>query len=210
HDYPEEYKIYALKEFEWNGIKQHNRNTLLWRDDTVDGIKTGHTSEAGFCLATSARRGDQRLIAVVMGAASEKARADANQALLNYGFRFFETHKLYAANTPLVAPELWKGATPSLPLGVVEDVLATFPRGRYGDLKASLQLPSRLIAPIEQGKAVGTLKVELDGKVLLERPLVALAAGGEGGFFKRMGDGLLLWWKGDAGSAVSAEAPRSP
>lgn len=210
HDYPEEYKIYALKEFEWNGIKQHNRNTLLWRDDTVDGIKTGHTSEAGFCLATSARRGDQRLIAVVMGAASEKARADANQALLNYGFRFFETHKLYAANTPLVAPELWKGATPTLPLGVVEDVLATFPRGRYGDLKASLQLPSRLIAPIEQGKAVGTLKVELDGKVLLERPLVALAAGGEGGFFKRMGDGLLLWWKGDAGSAVSAEAPRSP
>ncbi len=209
HDYPEEYKIYALKEFEWNGIKQHNRNTLLWRDDTVDGIKTGHTSEAGFCLATSARRGDQRLIAVVMGAASVKARADDNQALLNYGFRFFETRKLYAANAPLVAPELWKGATPTLPLGVVEDVLATFPRGRYGDLKASLQLPSRLIAPIEQGKAVGTLKVELDGKVLLERPLVALAAGGEGGFFKRMGDGLLLWWKGDAESAVSAEAPGS-
>ncbi|MBX3700453.1 MAG: D-alanyl-D-alanine carboxypeptidase [Dokdonella sp.] len=210
HDYPEEYKVYAVKDFEWNGIKQHNRNTLLWRDDTVDGIKTGHTSEAGFCLATSARRGDQRLIAVVMGAPSEKARADDNQALLNYGFRFFETQKLYAAKAALVSPELWKGATPTLALGVAEDVLATFPRGRYGELKASLQLPARLVAPIAQGEQVGLLKVELDGKTLLERPLIALAQGEEGGFFKRMSDGALLWWKGDAGPAVSTAAPKSP
>ncbi len=210
HDYPDEYKIYAIKEFEWNGIKQHNRNTLLWRDDTVDGIKTGHTSEAGFCLAASARRGDQRLISVVMGAASEKARADDNQALLNYGFRFYETHKLYAGNAPLVSPELWKGAVANLPLGVAEDVLVTFPRGRYGDLKASLEMPSRLVAPIEKGKAVGTLKVQLDGKVLLERPLIALAEGAEGGFFKRMSDGAWMWWKGDAGANVSAEAPKTP
>ncbi|MFC4820956.1 D-alanyl-D-alanine carboxypeptidase family protein [Dokdonella ginsengisoli] len=208
HDYPEEYKVYAVKDFEWNGIKQHNRNTLLWRDSTVDGIKTGHTSEAGFCLATSALRGDQRLIAVVMGAPSEKQRADDNQALLNYGFRFFETQKLYVAGKPLAEPELWKGVEAKLPLGVSEDVLITFPRGRYGDLKASLEMPSRLIAPIEKGKQVGTLKVTLDGKTLLERPLVALGDGGEGGFFKRLSDGFWMWFKGDAGPAVSAEAPK--
>ncbi len=204
HDYPDEYKVYSVKDFEWNGIKQHNRNTLLWRDSTVDGIKTGHTSEAGFCLATSALRGDQRLIAVVMGAPSEKKRADDNQALLNYGFRFFETQKLYPANKALAEPELWKGAAATLPLGVAEDVLITFPRGRYNDLKASLDMPSRLVAPIEKGQKVGSLKVTLDDKVVLERPLVALGDGGEGGFFKRMSDGMWMWFKGDAGPAVSA------
>jgi len=206
-DFPEEYRIYAIKDFEWNGIKQHNRNTLLWRDESVDGIKTGHTSEAGFCLATSAKRGDQRLIAVVMGARGEKQRADDNQALLNYGFRFFETRKLYAAGAPLATPELWKGGVANLPLGVAEDVLVTFPRGRYNDLQASLEMPSRLVAPIEKGKAVGTLKVQLDGKALAERPLVALDEGPEGGFFKRVGDGLWMWIKGDDGSSVS-DAPK--
>lgn len=204
HDYPEEYKIYSIKEFEWNGIKQHNRNTLLWRDASVDGIKTGHTSEAGFCLATSAKRGDQRLIAVVMGAPSEKQRADDNQGLLNYGFRFFETRKLYAANQPLATPELWKGAVANVPLGVVDDVLITFPRGRYADLKASLDMPARLVAPITKGKAIGTLKVQLDDKTLLERPLIALADGAEGGFFKRLSDAAWMWFKGNPGSNVSA------
>lgn len=209
HDYPEEYKIYAIKDFEWNGIKQHNRNTLLWRDDSVDGIKTGHTSEAGFCLATSAKRGDQRLIAVVMGAASEKQRANDNQELLNYGFRFFETHKLYAADKPLATPELWKGAAANVPLGVAEDVLITFPRGRYGDLKASLDMPARLVAPIAKGQPIGSLKVQLDDKTLLERPLIALADGAEGSFFKRLSDGAWMWFKGDAGASVSAAAPKS-
>ncbi|MDR2013397.1 MAG: D-alanyl-D-alanine carboxypeptidase [Rhodanobacter sp.] len=207
HDFPEEYKIYAIKDFEWNGIKQHNRNTLLWRDSTVDGIKTGHTSEAGFCLATSALHGDQRLIAVVMGAPSEKQRADDNQALLAYGFRFFETHKLYAVDKPLATPELWKGAVANLPLGITQDVLVTFPRGRYNDLKASLDMPSRLIAPIAKGQQVGTLKVQLDEKTLIEQPLIALDAGEEGGFFKRFSDGILLWFKGDNGS-VPAPPPK--
>jgi D-alanyl-D-alanine carboxypeptidase (penicillin-binding protein 5/6) len=201
-DYPEEYKIYAIKEFEWNGIKQHNRNTLLWRDSTVDGIKTGHTSEAGYCLATSAQRGDQRLIAVVMGAPSEKQRADDNQALLNYGFRFFETHKLYASGKPLATPELWKGAAPTLPLGVDTDVLVTLPRGRYGDLKATVEMPSRLVAPFRKGQKVGTLKVALDGKTLVEQPLVALEDAPEGGFFKRLSDGVWMWFQGDAGPAT--------
>jgi D-alanyl-D-alanine carboxypeptidase (penicillin-binding protein 5/6) len=202
-DYPEEYKIYAIKDFEWNGIKQHNRNTLLWRDSTVDGIKTGHTSEAGFCLATSALRGDQRLIAVVMGAPSEKQRADDNQELLNYGFRFFETHKLYAAGKALATPELWKGATPTIALGVTDDVLVTLPRGRYGDLKANVDVPARLVAPFQKDQKVGTLKVQLDGKTLVEQPLVSLADAPEGGFFKRLSDGVWMWFKGDAGPATS-------
>ena len=203
HDFPDDYAISAIKDFEWNGIMQHNRNTLLWRDSTVDGIKTGHTSEAGFCLATSALRGDQRLIAVVMGAPSEKQRADDNQELLNYGFRFFESHRLFAANKPLANPELWKGGTPTLPLGVANDVVVTMPRGRYGDLKASLDLPARLVAPFQKGQKVGTLKVLLDGKTLIEQPLVALADGPEGGFFKRLSDGVWMWFKGDAGPATS-------
>jgi D-alanyl-D-alanine carboxypeptidase (penicillin-binding protein 5/6) len=204
HDFPEDYKIYAIKEFEWNGITQHNRNTLLWRDASVDGIKTGHTKEAGFCLATSAKRGEQRLIAVVMGATSEKQRADDNQSLLNYGFRFYESHKLYDAGKALAQPELWKGAQNTLPLGVAEEVQVTMPRGRYNDLKATMDLPSRLIAPFSRGQKVGTVKVALDGKILLERPLVALADAPEAGFWGRMSDGILLWFKGDKKSDVSA------
>jgi serine-type D-Ala-D-Ala carboxypeptidase (penicillin-binding protein 5/6) len=203
-DFPEEYKIYAIKEFEWNGITQHNRNSLLWRDQSVDGIKTGHTKEAGFCLTTSAKRGDQRLIAVVMGVASEKQRADDNQSLLNYGFRFFEAHKLYDANKALTTPELWKGAQNTLALGLSEDVLITLPRGRYNDLKATLEMPSRLIAPYTKGQQVGSVKVALDGKVLVERPLVALADAPEAGFWGRLSDGIMLWWKGDAKSDVLA------
>jgi D-alanyl-D-alanine carboxypeptidase (penicillin-binding protein 5/6) len=207
HDYPEEYKVYAIKEFEWNGIKQHNRNALLWRDATVDGIKTGHTNEAGFCLATSAKRGDQRLIAVVMGTTSDKQRADANQALLNYGFRFYETHKLYDADKALATPELWKGASNTIALGVAEDVLVSMPRGRYKDLKASMDMPNRLIAPYAKGQKVGTLHVTLDGKPLVESPLVALADAPAAGFWGRTSDGILLWFKGDSKTTVSSATP---
>ena len=203
-DFPEEYAIYKIKEFEWNGIKQHNRNPLLWRDSTVDGIKTGHTNNAGYCLATSAQRGDQRLIAVVMGAASEKARADANQELLNYGFRFFETHRLYEASKPLATPELWKGEAATAALGVTEDVVVTLPRGRYADLKASMDLPAQLIAPLQKGQKVGSLRVQLDGKSLIERPIVALEDAPEGGFFKRLGDGVMLWFKGSGEPAQTS------
>ena len=204
HDYPDEYKIYAIKEFEWNGITQHNRNTLLWRDASVDGIKTGHTKEAGFCLTTSAKRGDQRLVAVVMGVASDKQRADDNQTLLNYGFRFFETHKLYDGSKALATPELWKGAQNTMPVGVAEDVVVTMPRGRYNDLKATMEVPGRLIAPYTKGQKIGTVKVALDGKPLVERPLVALDDEPEAGFWGRTSDGIMLWWKGDAKSDVSA------
>ncbi|MEP6484091.1 MAG: D-alanyl-D-alanine carboxypeptidase family protein [Rudaea sp.] len=204
HDYPEEYKIYAIKEFEWNGITQHNRNSLLWRDASVDGIKTGHTKEAGYCLTTSAKRGDQRLVAVVMGVSSEKQRADDNQSLLNYGFRFFETHKLYDADKPLATPELWKGAQNTMAVGLGEEVLVTLPRGRYNDLKATIEMPGRLIAPYEKGQKIGSVKVALDGKILVERPLIALNDQPEAGFWGRMSDGIMLWFKGDAKSDVSA------
>lgn len=196
HDFPEDYAISAIKEFEWNGIKQHNRNTLLWRDPSVDGIKTGHTKEAGFCLAASAKQGDARMIAIVMGAPSEKARADDAQALLNYGFRFYETHVLYPAGKAVATPTLWKGEAAQLPVGVSEDVLVTIPRGRYGDLKASMDLPATLIAPYKKGQALGTVHVSLDGKSIAERPLVALVDAPEGGFFKRLSDAVLLWFQG--------------
>lgn len=207
HDFPEDYQIYAIKEFEWNGIKQHNRNTLLWRDESVDGIKTGHTSSAGYCLATSAKRGEQRLIAVVMGAAGEKQRADDNQALLNYGFRFFETHKLYAAGQALAEPVLWRGSAEKIPLGTTNDVLVTLPRGRYAELKASLDIPAHLVAPYTKGQPIGTLKITLGDKTLSEHPLVALADAPEGGFFKRLYDDVWLWFEGDAGARTNEAAP---
>ena len=194
-DYPEEYKIYAIKDFEWNGIMQHNRNTLLWRDSTVDGIKTGHTSEAGFCLATSAVRGDQRLIAVVMGAPSEKQRADDNQELLNYGFRFFETHKLYDAGKAIARQKVWKGAVDEVQLGLAEPLLVSMPRGKYTQLKPAMEVPKTLVAPIAKGQKIGMVKVSLDGKVIAQRPLVALNAVEEGGFFKRLWDEFWMWWE---------------
>lgn len=205
HDFPEDYKIYAIKDFEWNGIRQHNRNTLLWRDATVDGIKTGHTRAAGYCLATSALRDGQRLIAVVMGADSEKQRADDSQALLNYGFRFFEAHTLYEAGASVATPKLWKGSIDELPLGLTEDLSVTMQRGRYDDLKASINIPAQLSAPFAKGEKVGSLVLSLDGETLLERPLVALVDAPEGSFFKRMVDSAMLWFHDD--SSAEAEKP---
>jgi len=196
HDYPDDYAISAIKEFTWNGIKQGNRNTLLWRDPSVDGIKTGHTAEAGFCLAASAKRGDARMIAIVMGSSNEKSRADAAIALLNYGFRFYETHKLYEANKPLATPRLWKGEADQLPLGVTQDVLVTVKTGDYEKLKATMDIPSTLIAPYKKGQQVGTLHITQDGQAVMDVPLVALNDAPQGGFFKRLWDSILLWFHG--------------
>ncbi|WP_213949423.1 D-alanyl-D-alanine carboxypeptidase family protein [Luteibacter sp. dw_328] len=198
HDFPEDYAISAVKEFEWNGIKQHNRNLLLWRDNTVDGIKTGHTAAAGYCLAASAKQGDARMIAIIMGASSEKGRADAALALLNYGFRFYESHKLYEANKPLATPKLWKGAENTIPLGVAEDALVSVKRGDYDKLKANLDIPATLIAPFKKGQQVGTLRVTLDGQPVLTTPLVALNDAPEGGFFSRFWDTIMLWFHSDS------------
>ena len=207
HDFPADYKISAVKEFQRNGITQHNRNTLLWRDSSVDGIKTGHTAEAGFCLAASAKRGNERMIAVVMGAPSDRARADDAETLLEYGFRFYETHKLYAGGKPLAAPKLWKGEADNLPLGLASDAVITIPRGKYGELKATLDMPARLVAPYKQGQQVGMLHVTLDGKPVLDSPLVVLHDAPQGGFFKRLWDAILLWFHGKDTGTTTTNAP---
>ncbi len=194
-NFPEAYSYNKIKEFTVGPITQPNRNVLLWRDASVDGIKTGHTSGAGYCLMASALRGDQRLISVVMGSTSEKQRADDSQALLNWGFRFYETHKLYDANKQVAQQKLWKGQTNEVHLGLAEPLLVTVPRGRYEQLKPMMDVPRTLVAPIAKGQAIGTVKVMLDDKVIAQRPLVALQAIEEAGFFKRLWHELLMWWE---------------
>ncbi|MDA3914293.1 D-alanyl-D-alanine carboxypeptidase family protein [Oleiagrimonas sp.] len=194
HNFPKDYAISAVKSFTWDGITQHNRNTLLWSDPSVDGIKTGHTSAAGYCLAASAKRGNQRLIAIVMGTPSKTARETDSEALLNYGFRFYETHKLYDAGKALASPRLWKGKADSLALGLSEPAIVTVKRGQYSELKANMEIPDPLIAPFKKGQKVGTLNVTLHGKSVLKAPLVALADAPQGGFFTRLWDSILLWF----------------
>ncbi len=204
HNFPDQYAVSKIKEFEWNGIKQQNRVTLLWRDPTVDGVKTGYTAAAGYCMDASAKRGDERMIAVVMGASSERARADSAMALLNYGFNFYETHRLYDASKPLATPRLWKGAANQLPIGVAENVLVTVKRGDYDKLKATMDIPATLIAPYKKGQQVGTLRISLAGQPVQTVPLIALADAPPGGFFSRLWDTILLWFHGSKGNTEQA------
>jgi len=194
-EFPDLYHIYSEKEFTYNGIKQHNRNTLLWRDPTVDGFKTGHTEAAGYCLATTSSRNGMRLINVVMGAESEKSRADETQKMLNYGFRFFETHKLYPAGQQQAIAEIWKGQAEEVPLGLADDLFITIPKGSYEKLQAGVDIPGQLQAPINQGQVLGQLSIRLDNKVVAERPMVALNTVEQGGWWTRMVDGMGLWFK---------------
>jgi D-alanyl-D-alanine carboxypeptidase (penicillin-binding protein 5/6) len=170
---------------------------LLWRDKSVDGIKTGHTSAAGYCLMASAKRGDQRLISVVLGDASERARASNSQALLNWGFRFYETHKLYDPGQAIASQKVWKGEADTVQLGVAEPLLVSTPRGKYAQLKPTMDVPRTLVAPIGKGQRIGTVKVSLDGKVVAERPLVAVEAVEEAGFFGRLWDEFWMWWESE-------------
>ncbi len=194
-DYPQAYAYNKIKEFTVGPITQPNRNLLLWRDASVDGIKTGHTAAAGYCLMASAKRGDQRLIAVVMGDTSENQRAVDSLALLNWGFRFYETHRLYDAGKPLATPKVWKGERNAVRVGVATPLLVTAQRGKYPQMRASMDLPRSIVAPIAKGQKIGTVKVMLDGKVIAQAPLVALDAVEEGGFFKRLWHDLLMWWE---------------
>lgn len=193
-DFPNEYKRYAVREFTYNNITQHNRNRLLWQDDSVDGVKTGHTSSAGYCLAASALRGDMRLISVVLGADNEKDRFRASQALLNYGFHFFETHKLYGANEPLTEARIWKGEVDQLPLGLAEDLYVTIPKGRHQDMNAALRVDSGIQAPVSKGSAFGNVTVTLRDTTVTEVPLVALRGVAEGGLVSQLVDQALLFF----------------
>ncbi|MCB5160644.1 D-alanyl-D-alanine carboxypeptidase [Marinomonas sp. E8] len=192
--FPENYTMYAEKEFTYNNIRQPNRNRLLWRDKTVDGLKTGHTEEAGYCLAASAVRNGTRLIAVVMGTKSDAARAAEAQKLLNYGFRYYETRKLYSRGQVVNNAKVWGGSQATVKVGFADDVLVTMPRQQGDSIPASLDMQKEIVAPIAVGDVLGTIIVGSEGNVLLEQQVVALEAVEEGGFFKRLFDKIKLFF----------------
>ena len=193
-EHPQHYKIYSEQSFTYNNIRQPNRNKLLWRDKSVDGLKTGHTEEAGYCLVASAERGGMRLIGVVLGTKSEEARATETQKLLTYGFRYYETRKLYSAGDVLEEAKVWGGADGQVNLGVVEDVYITVPRGQYSSLQASLLVDEHITAGVQAGSEYGKIQVKLQDKVVLDQQLVALDSVEPGGFFKRLWDQLVLFF----------------
>ncbi|MDH3901275.1 MAG: D-alanyl-D-alanine carboxypeptidase, partial [Gammaproteobacteria bacterium] len=194
-EFPEHYKWYSQKEFTYNDITQYNRNKLLWRDESVDGVKTGHTDSAGYCLVTSAKQEGMRLISVVLGTDSENARADASQALLNYGFRFFETHKLYDGGNQLTTSRVWKGDSDTVSLGINEPLYATIPRGQYNLLDASMTIDNLITAPVAEGKPLGMVHVKLGDTVIAKQELVALQEVAEGSFWQRIVDEALLYFE---------------
>lgn len=195
-DFPEQYAIYKEKYFTYNDIKQPNRNRLLWRDPTVDGIKTGHTEEAGYCLVSSAVRDDMRLISVVLGTTSDQARAQESQKLLAYGFRFFRNYPLYKAGQELNKPKVWKGMTDSVALGLGGHLSLTIPRGSENTLAATLDLPEVIEAPLAAGEVVGHLLVTLEGEEVAREPLLALQAVEEAGFVKAIWHSIVLFFQG--------------
>lgn len=190
-EFPEYYRWDKQKEFTYNGITQQNRNLLLWRDPSVDGLKTGFTDDAGYCMVASAKREDMRLISVVMGTASAGARSNESQSLLNYGFRFFETHRLYEGNKPLGEARVRKGVTSKVPVGLPEDLYVTAPRKHFNELKAETQIDKGVFAPLNKGDTVGNLNISLAGESILSKPLVALDAVAEGGIFRRLYDAAI-------------------
>ncbi len=191
-DFPEHYQWYAEKEYTYNGITQHNRNKLLWRDNTVDGLKTGHTEEAGYCLSASAKRDGMRLIAVVLGTASENARAQEIQKMFNFGFRFFETHQLYAADEAITQTKVWKGQTDQLNLGLAQPLSITVPRWRYKDLQASTNIQQPVVAPVAKGSELGEVEIRLGDEVVATRMLVAVDEVEKGSWWRRILDSLLM------------------
>ncbi len=194
-DFPDYYPWYKIKEYTYNNIKQYNRNRLLWLDDRVDGLKTGHTESAGYCLITSAKQDDMRLISIVLGTPSENARASASRALLNYGFRFYETFVLHKAGEPLTSMRIWKGEVESLPLGLKDTLYITAPRGSRKQIKANMNIDSMIIAPAKKGQAFGAVNVMLGEEQLAQRPLVALEDVAEGGLWRKLVDNIVLLFK---------------
>lgn len=195
NNFPEYYPLYSQKSFTFNNITQHNRNKLLWQDKYVDGLKTGYTEDAGYCLAASAEREGMRLVSVVLGTNSVKARAKQSQQLLNYGFRFFETKLLYSGSEARLSANVWKGESDKFKLGIKDDLFITIPRGQYKFLKASTTLDNQITAPINKGQKFGMVTIKLDENVIAERPLIALENVNEGGIWNRMVDSVKLWFE---------------
>ncbi|MFO1388330.1 D-alanyl-D-alanine carboxypeptidase family protein [Cellvibrio sp.] len=196
YNHPQHYPLYAEKEFKYNNIRQPNRNKLLYLDPTVDGLKTGHTEEAGYCLVASSKRENTRLIAVVLGTKSDNARAEETQKLLAYGFRYFETVNLYKANTEITKARVWSGKAHEVSLGLAKDVRMSLPRGHLDDVKANVHVNETIKAPILAGQELGSLTIELDGKVINTQPLVALQPVEEASFFARLWDKIKLFFRG--------------
>ncbi len=194
-EFPESYRYYKEREYTFNKIRQFNRNRLLWRDESVDGVKTGHTEAAGFCLVASALRDEMRLISVVLGTESDKVRTQSSQALLNYGFRFFETHQLYRAEEILKSARVWYGDQEQVNMGVGKDIHITIPRGRYRDLDATLEIDSEISAPIARGQQLGRVSIKLDDELILSEDIVAMQAVAAGSFFARAMDRIKLMFR---------------
>ena len=194
-EFPDYYAWHSVKEFTYNGIKQSNRNSLLWRDDSVDGLKTGHTDDAGYCLVTSAKRDDMRIISAVMGTSSTRARTDGSQALINYGFRFYETRLLFKAGQEITTARIWKSANENTRLGVLQDLFITVRRGTYEKLESTLDVPAIIEAPVATGQQVAELKIRFGEEELLSTPLRALDDSPVGSIWQRARDSVSLWFE---------------
>jgi len=194
-DFPEYYPLYSIKEYRYNNITQPNRNRLLWSDPYVDGMKTGNTDAAGYCLVASAKRGPRRLLSVMLGAGSDAARASESQKLLNYGFQFYDTVQMYQNGQTVNTLRVWKGASENVAAGFVADQYLTLPKGQAQKLKLSMEAVEPLIAPVALGQRVGTVRVTLDGKVVGEYPLQALGEVPQASFWVRSWDTARLWFK---------------
>ncbi len=194
-EFPDRYKRYDKRQFSYNGIEQYNRNDLLYSTDYVDGMKTGYTQEAGYCLVASGERDGMRLISVVMGEPSEDVRESSSRSLLSWGYRFYARHKLYAAGDVLKEAPIWKGARDQVRLGLASDLNVVIPQNAYESLEANMTFPGQLVAPAGKGEALGRVTVSLDGETLAEAPLVALDEVPAAGFLQRMADTVLLWFE---------------
>ncbi|MBI3186304.1 MAG: D-alanyl-D-alanine carboxypeptidase [Gammaproteobacteria bacterium] len=194
-EFPDHYRLYAEHEFTWNNITQPNRNLLLYRDNTVDGIKTGHTDSAGYCLVSSAVRDNMRLISVVTGTKSDAARADISQALLGYGYRFYESDQMYVAGEGLNKTRVWKGREENLSIGLEDDLHITVPRGQYKKLNTVMEVAPDIEAPVQKGQQLGMVRVMLDGEEILSRPLVALQTVAEGSLWQRARDNIIRFFQ---------------
>ncbi len=195
NEFPQYYRWYSQKEFTYNSIPQSNRNTLLWTDSSVDGIKTGATEEAGYCLVSSALRGDMRLVTVVLGTPTKKGRADASQSLLNYTFNFYKTYRLYEAGAALGTAKVWKADDANLPVGLEEELYITIPKGQYDSLVASMNLQEPLSAPVLAQTPLGSVTIKLQDEVVAQVPLVALRDVAEGSWIQRLSDTVMLWFE---------------
>jgi len=193
-DFPEHYRLYSLKEYRYNGITQQNRNRLLWLDPNVDGVKTGHTEAAGYCLIASAKRGQRRLLSVVLGTKSDSLRAQESQKLLNYGFQFYDSVRLYEKNQPVSTLRVWKGGRNEVQAGLPADLFVVLPKGDAEKIKAEFISNQPLVAPVSAGQAVGTVRLTLDDRPLGEHTAVALENVPVAGMFGRLWDTMRLWF----------------